>query len=93
MGSVVVMNEGEHQVMVAGVMVTDGNTGRMWDYLGYPFPEGRGDEGDFFFNKGDIKEIYQVGYLNGTGCAFQAYLEDRTPEFEELKENFEGKEA
>lgn len=94
MGSVVKAVKGEHQIMVAGVMVTDGNTGRMWDYLGYLFPEGRGNEGDLFFDKEDIEEIYQVGFLNATGCAFQAYLEERTPEFEEVKaRSKEGTEA
>ncbi|WP_307738725.1 DUF4176 domain-containing protein [uncultured Parolsenella sp.] len=86
MGTVVITNEGQHQVMIAGVMVTDGNTGKVWDYSGYPFPEGRGADGDQFFNRSDVSEIYQLGFMNSTGCAFQAYLEERTPEYEELKE-------
>ena len=69
MGTVVVTKEGQHQVMIAGVMVTDGTTGRVWDYAGYPFPEGRGAEGDQFFNRTDIGEIYQLGFMNSTGCA------------------------
>lgn len=86
MGTVVVTKEGQHQVMIAGVMVTDGDSGKVFDYVGYPFPEGRGAEGDQFFNRSDVGEIYQLGYMNSTGCAFQAYLEERTPEYEELKE-------
>lgn len=94
MGSVVRLDQADKPLMIAGVMVTDGNTGKLWDYLGYPYPEGR-RSGDNFFDKNDIVEIKQVGYMNGLGCAFQAYLEETTPEFEadKAKQKKEGKEA
>ena len=85
MGSVIRTEEGERPLMVAGVMVTDDATGRLWDYMGYPYPEVRTDAGDFFFDKSQIVEIFQVGYMNSMACAFQAYLEDKTPEFEKDK--------
>lgn len=85
MGSVIRTEAGERPLMIAGVMVTDG-TGRLWDYLGYPYPEGRTKAGDFFFDKSQIVEIFQVGYMNSLACAFQAYLEDKTPEFEKDKD-------
>lgn len=91
MGSVIRAKGGGHQIMVAGVMVTDSNTGRAWDYLGYPFPEGRTCGEDLFFDKSDIEEIYQVGFMNAMGCAFQSYLDDRTPDFEEVKHRACGK--
>ena len=68
----------------------DGKTSQLWDYLGYPYPEGRQQAGDFFFNKPQINEIYHVGFMNSTACAFQAYVEDKTPEFEEDKAKHKG---
>lgn len=93
MGSVVRANKGEHLVMVAGVMVTDGDTGRLYDYLGYPYPEGRVSEGGYFFNKSDVAEIYHVGLLNPMACQFQSYLEEGTPEFEDAKEEAKNESA
>lgn len=85
-GTVVKLQDGERPVMISGFMAMDSNTGRLWDYMGYPFPEGYQTGEDFFFDKQMIVEIYQIGLLNSTGCAFQAYLEDRTLEFEHDKE-------
>lgn len=89
-GSVVGLEGGERPVMISGVMVTDGETSQLWDYLGYPYPEGRQQAGDLFFDKSQIIEIFHVGFMNSTACAFQAYVEDKTPEFEEDKAKHRG---
>lgn len=41
-GTVVAVEGAARPVMVAGVMALDGRTGRYWDYIGVPYPEGRG---------------------------------------------------
>lgn len=74
-GSVVRLAGGEKPVMIAGFMVRDGETGSSWDYLGYPYPEGRRDGEDLFFNKEQVEAIAQVGFLDAEGCAYQAFLE------------------
>lgn len=84
-GSVVRLQEGDRPIMIAGVMAQDGNTGKYWDYVGYPYPEGDQGTGDYFFDKGSIAEIHLVGYLDGMGCLFQRFLEEQAAEFEQLK--------
>ena len=74
-GSVVRLSGGEKPIMVAGFLVRDAQTGACWDYLGYPYPEGRRDGEDLFFNKEQIEAIAQVGFLNAEGCAHQAFIE------------------
>lgn len=73
-GSVVTLKGGEKPVMVAGFLVRDAQTGACWDYLGYPYPEGRRDGEDLFFNKGQVEFIAQLGFLNGEGVAHQTFL-------------------
>lgn len=41
-GTVVAIEGAARPVMIAGVMALDGKTGRYWDYIGVPYPEGRG---------------------------------------------------
>ncbi len=84
-GSVVRLVEGDRPVMIAGVMAQDGQTGRYWDYVGYPYPEGDQGTGDYFFDKDMVAEVHLVGYLDGIGCLFQQFLDDKTEEFEQVK--------
>ena len=72
-GSVVTLKDAEKPVMVAGFMVRASN-GDAWDYLGYPYPEGRRDGEDLFFNKDQVEFIAQLGFLNGEGVAHQTFL-------------------
>lgn len=85
MGTIIRGNEGEHTAMIAGVMVTNQADGKFYDYLAYPYPEGRTDGEGYFLNKDDIAEILQIGFMNSTGMLYQDYLNDRTPEFESIK--------
>lgn len=72
-GSVVTLKDAEKPVMVAGFMVRASN-GDAWDYLGYPYPEGRRNSQDLFFNRNQIAAVGQVGFLNAEGCAHQAFI-------------------
>ena len=73
-GSVVTLKNAEKPVMVAGFMARDAATGDTWDYLGYPYPEGRRNGQDLFFNRDQIAAVGQVGFLNAEGCAHQAFI-------------------
>ena len=84
-GSVVRLEEGERPIMVAGFMAQDGNTGRYWDYVGYPYPEGDQGKGEWSFDKDMVAEVRLIGYLDGMGCLFSEYLDDKTGEFEQIK--------
>lgn len=85
-GTVVAIEGAARPVMVAGVMALDGRTGRYWDYIGVPYPEGRGaaDEG-YFFDKDKVERLLQLGYLDDSGYAFQVFLEANTAPFEKMR--------
>ena len=85
-GSIVRLKDAERDIMVAGYMLKDGMSDRYWDYVGYPFPEGkRNPDVDYFFNKDMIEEIKLIGYLDGDAMGFMEALESASPEFEEMR--------
>ena len=84
-GSMVRLKDGERPVMVAGYMAIGGSDGRIWDYVGYPYPVGRMDSRDYFFDKESVEEIYLVGYLDQLGRQFQAFLEEQDEEYQRKK--------
>lgn len=61
-GSVVLLEGGEKKLMVFGVKQTMDD--KEYDYIGVMYPEGNiGDEeGQFFFQHQDIKEVFFRGY-------------------------------
>ena len=66
---------GAHRlVMVAGYMPIDGVSGKAWDYAGYPYPEGKQDPSEAFFDRADIEELYQMGFCDAEGMAFLARI-------------------
>ncbi|WEV53401.1 DUF4176 domain-containing protein [Bifidobacterium sp. ESL0704] len=83
-GSVVHLRGGERLTMVAGHMQEEAGTGTYWDYLGYPYPEGRADASrDYFFNKDFIDGVYFVGYQDVAGGEYLDFLKDHEAEFRE----------
>lgn len=85
-GSIVRLEGGERLIMVSGFMIQDAVSQRYWDYVGYPYPEGRRDgQTDYFFDKSMIEEIHQIGYLNADGCLFETFLEEHTKGYGDAK--------
>lgn len=85
-GSIVRLEGGERLIMVSGFMIQDAVSQRYWDYVGYPYPEGRRDgQTDYFFDKSMISEIHQIGYLNADGCLFENFLENSSDDFNDAK--------
>lgn len=81
-GSVVTLNEGVRPIMVVASMVQDANTGRWWDYMGYPYPEGMASsESDYFFDATMIREIHQLGFVDSDALLFQAFLRKKEDEY------------
>ena len=74
-GSVVRLRGGQRLAMVAGYMPIDGVSGKAWDYAAYPYPEGKQDPSEAFFDRADIEELYQLGFCDAEGMAFLARLE------------------
>ena len=63
-GSIVLLQEGEKRLMISGVIQSDASgDGQEYDYLGVLYPEGHiGDQFQYLFNHGDIKEIVFRGF-------------------------------
>ena len=81
-GSVVTLQDGVRPVMVVGVMAQDSNTGKWWDYMGCPYPEGMGNaETDYFFDASMIREIQQLGLVDADALLFQAFLRRNESEY------------
>ena len=63
-GSVVLLDNAEHRLMIIGYMVTaDSGSKKVYDYMGCSFPEGvyRLDK-TIGFDHSQIKTIYYIGY-------------------------------
>ena len=73
-GSVVRLKGGERLVMVVGYFSIDGETNQAWDYVGYPYPEGKQEPTELFFDRADVAELFQLGFCDAEGMAFLAYL-------------------
>ncbi|MCU9613232.1 DUF4176 domain-containing protein [Caldibacillus lycopersici] len=82
-GSIVLLKGGNKKLMIYGrkqLLLIDeaGNPveeGRMFDYLGVPYPEGYiSPEYSFVFNHDDIREIIFKGYENQEEAEFQEVL-------------------
>jgi hypothetical protein len=84
-GSIVMLADAERPIMVAGYMAKDGITNRYYDYLGYPYPEGRQDR-DYFFDKSMIEKVLLVGYLDADGLQLQKFLEAMEDEYRQIRQ-------
>ena len=86
-GSIVRLAGGERSIMVAGYMIDDAQSGRLWDYVGYPYPDGKRDPDiDYFFNRDMIERIDLLGYLDADGRHLLEEFEKITPEYEQAQQ-------
>lgn len=71
-GSIVLLQEGEKRLMISGVIQSDASgDGQEYDYLGVLYPEGHiGDQFQYLFNHGDIKEIVFRGFEDAERALF-----------------------
>jgi hypothetical protein len=90
-GSVVHLKDGDRLIMVAGHMQAEARTGSYWDYLGYPYPEGRADaKKDYFFNRDFIDDICFVGYQDSVGLEYLDLLDANDEKFREEQKRHAG---
>lgn len=63
LGSVVVLEGGNKQLMIYGRLQRENEKDTLWDYVGCPFPEGNiGPEHTYIFNKEQIERVFFLGY-------------------------------
>lgn len=81
-GSVVHLKDQPSLAFVAGCMQVDAEDGRLWDYLGYPYPLGNyGETAGMVFDKDSIDCVYFVGYQDVDGLRYQDLLDGMNAEF------------
>lgn len=69
-GTIVKIKE-KGKMMIAGIGQISNNY--LYDYIGYPYPEGYTGNNSYLFNKGDIMEILYLGYSTEES---QEYISD-----------------
>lgn len=76
-GSVVLLREGNHRLMVIGYCQKLINQpDKIYDYVGCLFPEGFiSAEKNYLFNREQIDKVYHVGYQSDGQFAFSEKME------------------
>ncbi len=64
-GSIVLLKDANKKLMIIGVMQIKQDEGKMYDYLGVPYPEGYINQtNNFLFQHEDINDVVFTGYQN-----------------------------
>lgn len=85
-GSVVHISGKDGLILVVGCMQRQVDNGRLWDYLGVPYPVGLSDPNDtILFDKDGIDMVLFIGLQNSDGEKFQEYLGSKEEEFQAAK--------
>ena len=80
-GSVVRTEGAERRLMVIGRIVTTEEEDRIYDYVGVPYPEGvSGSDQMFFFDRGEIEELFFIGFQDTEGLEYQSEVLDKLGE-------------
>lgn len=77
-GSVVLLQQGKHRVMIIGYcQKLISQPEQVYDYVGCLFPEGYiNAEQNYLFNREQIDKVYHVGYQTDGQFAFVQKMED-----------------
>ena len=80
-GSVVTLKEASKKIMIIGILVSDPEEGKVYDYVGVPYPEGfMSMEAMFLFMHEDIAQVEFLGFVNGEYQGFRAMIEGKLEE-------------
>lgn len=98
MGSVVHLAGRDGLYLIVGYMQRQSSNGRLWDYLGVPYPVGLANPNDMtLFDKDGIDRVQFIGLQNSDGEKFQEFLASKEDEYYAAKakaaEEIESKEA
>ena len=76
-GSVIRLTDAKKSLMIHGVIQTDKDTEKTFDYIGVLWPEGNlGDGSQILFNHKDIERVEFLGYDNEERQEFLKKLND-----------------
>lgn len=75
LGSVVLLKGGKKRIMIYGRRQKAVETGKIWDYIGCPYPEGNIDANFMYlFNNEQIEQIYFIGFQDPEEIEFSVKL-------------------
>ncbi|WP_294499214.1 DUF4176 domain-containing protein [uncultured Gemmiger sp.] len=75
-GSVVLLRGAKKKVMIIGVMQKQKESGKLYDYLGVPYPEGYiSADRNLLFNQESINDVVFQGYDNPERQGFLQLLD------------------
>lgn len=84
LGTVVTLKGANHDLFIAGYGVESSDEKTVYDYVGFPYPEGFiNKETNFLFNNSDIKKVLYLGYKD----KYFLILEEQIKKFLEEKRN------
>ena len=79
LGSVVLLRGGKKRVMIFGRRLRDAESGRSWDYVACPFPEGSmGDDYTYLFDQAQVERIFFLGLQDDEEMLYQDVLAEFT---------------
>lgn len=81
-GSVVLLKESDHRVMIYGRVQKDKETDKVYDYAGCYYPEGVQDTGKvLLFNSEDIRTLFFIGFQDFEELEYRDALNKAYNEF------------
>ena len=85
-GSVVHIAGNDSLYLIIGCMQRQIDNGRLWDYLGVPYPLGLSDPNStVLFDKDLIDKVLFINLQNSEGEKFQEFLASKEEEFQAAK--------
>ncbi|MCR5128508.1 MAG: DUF4176 domain-containing protein [Lachnospiraceae bacterium] len=80
-GSVVRIEEIEQYLVISGRIVCAEGDDKIYDYVGFPYPEGMGRGDDLlFFDKEDIAQVFFIGFQDETELIYRTQILDELGE-------------
>lgn len=81
-GSVVMLKEGNHRLMVTGYAQKLQGSDEVYDYVGCLWPEGfTAPDQNIVFNQDAVETVYFIGYQTDGQQVFAAKLQDALAEY------------
>lgn len=77
-GTVVLLKKAKKRIMITGYGAkTDGNPGKLWDYVGCLYPEGMiSSNKNLLFDHENISDVYALGYSDDEQVRFMKFFKE-----------------
>lgn len=79
-GSVVRIEDVEQYIVICGRIVCPADEERLYDYVGFPYPEGMGREDLLFFDREAIADLLFIGFQDELELRYRSEILDKLGE-------------